>query len=133
VDAINPAQALFAAFFAIYFALNIDRAQREYSPYDTYAVWKGSRHAIRRLVASLVVVFILPMVQFAITFGLLDRVELTFNVSVMETLAIVGIGFFVLLLIRLLSHLRGDHQPQTGGFLPGRGPAEVSAGGKARV
>ena len=93
VDAINAAQELFAAFFAIYFALNIDRAQREYSPYDTYAMWKGNRHAIRRLAAALVVNFILPMVQFAITFALLDGVELTFDVSVTETLAIVGIGF----------------------------------------
>jgi hypothetical protein len=93
VDAINAAQELFLAFFAIYFALNIDRSQREYHPYDTYSVWKGSRHAFRLLIAAWVVTFILPLVQFAITFSLLDGVALDLNLSFTDTLIIVAIGF----------------------------------------
>jgi len=93
VDAINAPQELFLAFFAIYFALNIDRSQREYHPYDTYSVWKGSRHALRRLITAWIVTFFFPMIQFAITFSLLDGVNLSLDLSLADTLVIVAIGF----------------------------------------
>ena len=93
VDAINAAQELFLAFFAIYFALNIDRTQREYGSYDTYAAWNGSRHAFRRLVTAWVVTFLFPMVQFAITFSLLDGVNVALDLTFSDTLMIVAIGF----------------------------------------
>ncbi len=93
VDAINAAQELFLAFFAIYFALNIDRTQREYGSYDTYAAWNGSRHAFRRLVTAWVITFLFPMVQFAITFSLLDGVNVALDLTFSDTLMIVAIGF----------------------------------------
>lgn len=41
----TEAQELFVLIFAIYFTLIIDRANRNYNPYDTYA-WTGKPHAI---------------------------------------------------------------------------------------
>lgn len=90
--AINPAQELFAAFFTIYFTLTIDRSFKEYRPYDTYAAWQGDPFALRRTFLAWTTLIILPLLQFALIIGLLSGVELSFDHSLTDILAIMTIG-----------------------------------------
>ncbi len=43
---LNEVQELFGFFFAITFALTIDRSHEAYKPWDTYKAWKGKSHNI---------------------------------------------------------------------------------------
>ena len=89
---LNEAQNLFALFFAIYFALIIDRAHQVYKPWDTYNAWKGDPHNIRRLVAAWLVLFVVPLLHFAILFALLGSVDIPFDFTVRGILNIVLVG-----------------------------------------
>jgi len=93
---LNEAQNLFALFFAIYFALIIDRAHSEYKPWDTYNAWKGKPHNLRRLVAAWVILFIIPLLHFAILFALLGSVNIPFDLTLkgIMNLVLVGLGSF---------------------------------------
>lgn len=90
---LNTAQELFVIFFAIYFSLIIDRANRTYVPYDTFNAWRRSRPALIRLITALVILHLLPLLQFAIVFILLGGITLTFYVSISGILDLMAIGF----------------------------------------
>ena len=60
---LTEAQDLFALFFAIYFAVIIDRSNELYRPWDTYNAWKGKPHNIRRLLAALILLFAIPLLH----------------------------------------------------------------------
>lgn len=44
---LNDAQQLFVLFFAIYFAMIIDRSHEMYKPWDIYNAWKRKSHNIK--------------------------------------------------------------------------------------
>ena len=79
---LTEAQELFSLFFAIYFGLIIDRSHEMYKSWDTYNA-KGKSHNIKRLLAAWIILFIVPLLHFAILFillGSIDRVrELLIN------------------------------------------------------
>src|SRR5665647_2187921 len=52
---LTEAQELFSLFFAIYFGLIIDRSHEMYKSWDTYNVWKGKSHNIKRLLAAWII------------------------------------------------------------------------------
>lgn len=89
---ITEAQQLFILIFAIYFTLIIDRANRNYNPYDTYKVWKGRSSALRRLLLSWTVLHIFPLLNFAIFYILLGITETPFNPSLLGVINIVLVG-----------------------------------------
>ncbi len=65
---LNEAQELFGFFFAITFALTIDRSHEVYKPWDTYKAWKGKSHNINRLLTAWIILILLPILHFAILF-----------------------------------------------------------------
>ncbi len=79
---LNEAQIVFSIFFAIYFTLIIDRSHETYRPYDTYNAWLGKSQNINRLFAAWIVLFLLPILQFAIMFTLLGIYDVTFEATV---------------------------------------------------
>jgi len=70
-------QDLFLYFFAIYFSLIIARSHEIYKPWDTYSAWKGQSHNIKRLLTGWIILFIIPLLHFAVLFILLG--QLTFH------------------------------------------------------
>src|SRR5271157_3774613 len=91
--ALNEAQNLFALFFAIYFGMIIGRSHDMYKPCDTYNAWKGKPHNIRRLTMAWIILFIIPIVQFAILFSLLGKVDISFDMTITGIFNIILIGF----------------------------------------
>jgi hypothetical protein len=93
---LTEAQNLFALFFAIYFALIIDRANEMYEPWDTYNAWRGKSHNIKRLLAAWVILFIIPLLHFAIIFALLGSMNIRLDMTIMGilNLVLVGLGSF---------------------------------------
>ena len=91
--ALNEAQNLFALFFAIYFGMIIGRSHEMYKPWDTYSAWKGKPHNIRRLTTAWIILFIIPIVQFAVLFSLLGTVDISFDMTGAGILNIILIGF----------------------------------------
>jgi hypothetical protein len=75
-------QEVFILFFAIYFALIIDRSNEMYKPWDTYNAWKGKSHNVRRLLAAWIILFIIPILHFAILFILLGSVTVRFDTTI---------------------------------------------------
>ena len=69
--ALTDAQNLFTLFFAIYFGMMIGRSHEMYRPWDTYNAWRGNSQNIRRLVTAWIILFIIPLFQFAVLFALL--------------------------------------------------------------
>jgi hypothetical protein len=78
---LTEAQELFSLFFAIYFSLIIDRSHQMYKPWDTYNAWKGRAHNIKRLLASWIILFIVPLLHFAILFLLLGSIDVQFDMT----------------------------------------------------
>ena len=78
---ITEAQELFILIFAIYFTLIIDRANRNYNPYDTYKAWTGQSHALRRLLLSWTVLHIFPLMNFATFYIILGLNDTPFSPS----------------------------------------------------
>ncbi len=85
-------QELFILIFAIHFTLIIDRVHKNYNPYDTYSAWKGVPHAIKRLLLSWAVLYIMPLLHFAFFLIILGTYDITFDVSIRGVLNIVLVG-----------------------------------------
>lgn len=79
---LNDAQQLFALFFAIYFAMIIDRSHEMYKPWDTYSAWRGKSHNIKRLLAAWIILFTMPLLHFAILFVLLGSFNVRFDMTI---------------------------------------------------
>lgn len=89
---LTEAQNLFALFFAIYFALIIDRSHETYKPWDTYNAWRGKTQNIRRLLTAWIIVFIIPLLHFSILFALLGSVNIRFDMSISGILNVILIS-----------------------------------------
>lgn len=89
---LTEAQNLFILIFAIHFTLIIDRVHVNYNPYDTYSAWKGVPHAIKRLVLSWVILYILPLLNFAFFFLVLGLYNVTFDPNIRGVINIVLVG-----------------------------------------
>jgi hypothetical protein len=89
----TEAQDLFTLFFAIYFAMIMDRSHEMYKPWDTYNAWRGKTHNIRRLLVAWTILFVMPLLQFAILFSLLGSVDVPFDMTIRGILNLVLIGF----------------------------------------
>ena len=85
-------QELFILFFAIYFALIIDRSNEMYKPWDTYNAWRGKSHNIRRLLAAWIILFAIPILHFAVLFILLGSVDVRFDMTISGILNVVLIS-----------------------------------------
>jgi len=94
--AFTEAQDLFALFFAIYFALIIDRSHETYRPWDTYNAWKGKAHNIKRLLAGWIILFAIPLVNFAILFALLGSVNMRLDLTIsgISNLVLISLSSF---------------------------------------
>ncbi len=86
---LNEAQELFGFFFAIYFALIIDRSHEVYKPWDTYNAWQGKSHNINRLLMAEIILILLPIIHFAILFTLLGIFNVTFETTIVGVLNVV--------------------------------------------
>ena len=86
---LNEAQELFGFFFAITFALTIDRSHEIYKPWDTYNAWKGKSHNINRLLMAWIILILLPIMHFAILFTLLEIFNVTFGTTIVGVLNVV--------------------------------------------
>jgi hypothetical protein len=75
-------QEVFILFFAIYFALMVDRSHEIYKPWDTYNAWKGKSHNVRRLLAAWIILFVIPILHFAVLFILLGSVNIQFGMTI---------------------------------------------------
>jgi putative alpha-1,2-mannosidase len=93
---LNDAQELFSLFFAIYFAMIIDRSHEMYKSWDTYNAWKRKSHNIKRLFAAWTILFIVPLLHFAILFILLGSIDVLFDMTISGILnvALIGVGSF---------------------------------------
>lgn len=93
---LTEAQNLFALFFAIYFALIIDRANEMYKPWDTYNAWRGKPHNIRRLLAAWIIIFIIPLLHFAVLFTILGSIDIPFDLTIagIVNVILIGLGSF---------------------------------------
>ncbi len=89
----NDAQIMLELFFAVYFALVIDRSHVAYDPYNTYSAWTRTSPAHRRLIASWLILFLLPLLHFAITYLVLGRYIVALDMTPYGVLNIVMIGF----------------------------------------
>ena len=93
--AFTDAQWLFIIIFAINFTLIIDRAHNNYNSFDTYNSWRGYSQALYRLLLSWLLLYILPLLNFAIFYIILSLN----NISIENSLQ----GAFTIVLIGLLS------------------------------
>jgi hypothetical protein len=93
---LTEAQELFSLFFAIYFGLIIDRSHEMYKSWDTYNAWKGKSHNIKRLLAAWIILFIVPLLHFAILFIHLGSIDVRFDTTISGILnvALIGVGSF---------------------------------------
>lgn len=93
---LTEAQELFELFFAVYFALIIDRSHEVYKPWDTYNAWKGNSYNIKRLLTAWIILFIVPLLHFAILFILLGSIDVRFDMTISGVLnvALIGVGSF---------------------------------------
>lgn len=88
----TEAQELFSLFFAVYFALIIDRSHEMYKPWDTYNAWKGKSHNIKRLLTAWIILFIVPLLHFSILFVLLGFIDVRFDMTIGGILNVASIG-----------------------------------------
>ena len=95
---LTEAQDLFALFFAIYFAMIIDRSNEVYKPWDTYNAWKGKTHNIKRLLAAWIILFTMPLLHFAILFTLLGSIDIQFNMTTrgISNVVLIGLSSYIL-------------------------------------
>jgi hypothetical protein len=93
---LTEAQELFSLFFAIYFSLIIDRSNQDYKSWDTYNAWRGRSHNIKRLFVAWIILFIVPLLHFAILFILLGSIDVRFDMTISGILnvALIGVGSF---------------------------------------
>ena len=88
----TDAQWIFIIIFGINFTLIIDRAHNNYNPYDTYNAWRGNSQAINRLLLSWLVLYILPLLNFAVFYIILLLNNISIETSVQGAFNIVLIG-----------------------------------------
>lgn len=88
----TEAQQLFTLIFAIHFTLIIDRVHRNYNPYDTYSAWKGQSHAIKRLLVNWLIMYIMPLLNFAVFLIILGTHNILFNPSAIGVVNVVLVG-----------------------------------------
>jgi len=86
-------QEVFILFFAIYFALMVDRSHEMYKPWDTYNAWRGKSHNVRRLLAAWLILFVIPILHFAVLFILLGSVDVQFDTTIRGISNVVLISF----------------------------------------
>ncbi|HTX61229.1 MAG TPA: hypothetical protein VMC48_02895 [Methanobacterium sp.] len=91
----TDAQQLFTLIFSIHFTLIIDRVHRSYNPYDTYNAWKGQSHAVNRLLVNWLIMYVIPLVNFAVYLIGLGIYNITFDP--------VSLGIVNVVLVGLLS------------------------------
>ncbi len=91
---ITDAQSLFIIIFGITFTLIIDRAHNNYNPYDTYNAWRGNSQAIHRLLLSWLILYILPLLNFAVFYIILSLNNISIETSLEGAFKIVLIGLF---------------------------------------
>ena len=78
---LNEAQQLFMLFFGINFALIIDRSHEMYKPWDTYSMWKGRSHNIKRTLTATIILLIIPLLQFAFFLILIGTLKIPFDMT----------------------------------------------------
>jgi hypothetical protein len=88
----TDAQWIFIIIFTVNFSLIIDRAHKTYNPYDTYNAWKGNSHSFNRLLLSWSLLYILPLLNFAIFYIILSIHNISIQPSLIGALKIVLIG-----------------------------------------
>ncbi len=89
----TDAQIMLELFFAVYFALIIDRSHAAYNPYDTYSAWTRQSPAHRRLAAAIAFLFALPLLHFAFTYLVIGMTPIVFDQTPGGLLTIIMIGF----------------------------------------
>jgi hypothetical protein len=89
----TSAQDIFILFFAIYFGSIIERSHEMYNPWDTYNAWKGKPHDLKRLLVAWIILFAIPMINFAILFVLLGAADVRIDITVRGITNVVFIGF----------------------------------------
>ena len=89
-------QELFILFFAIYFALIIDRSNEMYKPWDTYNAWRGKSHNIKRLLSAWIILFVIPILHFAVLFILLGSINVRFDMTIdgISNVVLISISSF---------------------------------------
>ncbi len=90
---LTESQDLFALFFAIYFAIIIERSHEMYKPWDTYNAWRGKTQNTNRLLAAWTILFVIPLLHFAILLTLLGSIEIRFDMTIDGILNVFLIGF----------------------------------------
>jgi hypothetical protein len=60
----------------------IDRSHETYKPWDTYNAWKGKSHNLKRLLAAWIILFVIPILHFAVLFILLGSVNIRFDMTI---------------------------------------------------
>ena len=92
----TDAQWIFIIIFGINFTLIIDRAHNNYNPYDTYNAWRGNSQAINRLLLSWLVLYILPLLNFAVFYIilLLNNISIETNVQGAFNIVLIGLLSF---------------------------------------
>jgi hypothetical protein len=78
---LNEAQQLFMLFFGINFALIIDRSHEMYKPWDTYYIWKGRSHNIKRTLTAAIILLIIPLLQFAFFLNIIGTLKIPFDMT----------------------------------------------------
>ena len=67
-----------------------------YKPWDTYNAWKGKSHNTKRLLAAWIILFIVPLLNFAILFVILGLIDIRFDMTIRGILNVnlIGLGSF---------------------------------------
>jgi len=92
----TKAKDLLALFFAIYFALLLERSNDIYKPWDTYNACQGKTHNIKRLVAAWILLFAVPLLHFAILFTFLGSINIQFDMTIsgISNVVLIGLSSF---------------------------------------
>lgn len=90
---LTEAQEIFILFFAIYFGLIVERAHEMYKPWDTYNAWKGKSHNLKRLLVAWIILFIIPLLHFAILFILLGSADVQVDKTIRGMFNVILVGF----------------------------------------
>lgn len=90
--ALTDAQWLFIIIFGINFTLIIDRAHNNYDSFDTYNAWRGRSQSLYRLLLSWLLLYLLPLLNFAIFYIILSLNNISIQTSIQGAFTIVLIG-----------------------------------------
>ncbi len=88
----DDAQTLFAVFFAILYTLMLGYAQN-YNAWDTYDSWRGKRQSQRRFLLALILLNIIPILNFAWILSALATVTVNFEWNAAYLLVILLVVF----------------------------------------